>query len=99
MRCISCVVTKHVGLLSCRSFSRSNIADHAGQILHSDRLGDINIDAGIFRAFPRFRACDAGESSNIDSAKVEAAFVVTNFRGRFESVHDLKSRLAEHTGV
>jgi len=86
---VLCSVARESNVVSSRSLSTSNVTDHTSQILHSDRLRHIDVHPSIFRARSRFRARDAGESSNVDSPQVKAAFVVANFRSRFKTVHDL----------
>lgn len=82
-------VMKAIGTASRRGLPGLYIADHASQILHSDRFGDIDIHASVFRASSCFRTCDAGERGNTDSAKVATAFVFADLRSSFEAVHDL----------
>ena len=65
------------------------VADHASQVLDSDRLGDIDVHPSGFRASSGFRACDAGERGNVNPKKVETALVVADLRGGLKAVHDL----------
>ena len=88
-------VTKRTETQSCRGLPSPYVADHASQVLHPDRLGDINIHTSVLRAGSRFRACNAGESGNVDSAKLRAAFVVADPRSGFEAVHDLELKVKE----
>jgi hypothetical protein len=77
------------GPQSSRGLPSSYIADHAGQILHPNRLCNVYVDASIFRASSCFRACNAGESSDVNPRKTASTFVVANLGGGFETVHDL----------
>ena len=88
-------VTESTETKSRRGLPSSYVADHASQILHPDRLGDINIHTSILRAGSRFRACNAGESGNVDSAKLRATLVVADPRSGFEAVHDLELKVKE----
>jgi hypothetical protein len=77
------------GSQSSRGLPSSYIADHGGQILHPDRLSNVDIDASIFRASSCFRACDACESGDVNPGKAVTAFMIANLGGGFETVHDL----------
>jgi len=48
------ICTKGIETSSSRGLSSPYVIDHASQVLHSDRLGDIDIHASVLRAGPRF---------------------------------------------